>query len=220
MREFSNYVRFKLNDYNSVVCHFVDLSKAFDTVDHGLLLESLWMSGIRGDLHEWFKHYLSERSFRVVFSSDVVDLVPLSCGEPQGSILCPLVFTIRQRCGHSFTKWSVLHLRGRFGRCYCLGWRCIRLSAFKTNNLQVWTHDKKLIINHQETKVMHIRSPHLKTNYTPCIIHDHNCLHVMGLSGGVCLCRATLEIVDTFCFTALYTDCLFCGLRQSTFAWS
>ena len=73
---------------------FLDLSAAFDTVDHGLLLDRLKDSGVEGLALEWLDSYLSSRTQSVVigdYSSDPEDLL---CGVPQGSVLGPLLFLI------------------------------------------------------------------------------------------------------------------------------
>ena len=73
---------------------FLDLKKAFDTVDHQLLLTKLEYIGIRGHALEWFKSYLVNR-FQVVYTNGVLsEKAILRCGVPQGSILGPLLFLI------------------------------------------------------------------------------------------------------------------------------
>jgi len=71
---------------------FIDLSKAFDTVDHGILLSKLKHYGINGLMYEWIKKNLSNRGqFVINKESGVLDI---KCGVPQGSILGPLLFLI------------------------------------------------------------------------------------------------------------------------------
>ena len=71
----------------------LDLSAAFDTVDHGTLLEVLSLRfGITGSVLEWFKFYLTGRTQTVTISSDTSAAVPLVCNVPQGSMIGPLLF--------------------------------------------------------------------------------------------------------------------------------
>ncbi len=73
---------------------FVDLSKAFDTVDHTILLKCLSKIGMSVNAIEWFKNYLSSRYQCVTCEGIVSGEAELIVGVPQGSILGPLLFTI------------------------------------------------------------------------------------------------------------------------------
>jgi len=77
-----------------LVLLYIDLSAAFDTVDHKILLHRLQSSfGITGTALKWFKSYLSERSQRVFLEGCFSESSRLPHGIPQGSCLGPLLFT-------------------------------------------------------------------------------------------------------------------------------
>ena len=73
---------------------FIDLSKAFDTVNHQLLLAKLPYFGIQGSYINWFKSYLSNRQQYVTYNDKKANIRTISCGVPQGSILGPLLFLL------------------------------------------------------------------------------------------------------------------------------
>ena len=83
-------IRKNLDEGNIGCGIFVDLQKAFDTVEHDILLSKLEHYGVRGLGNEWFKSYLSNRKqYGYGYYSNLVDV---KFGVPQGSVLGPLLF--------------------------------------------------------------------------------------------------------------------------------
>ena len=83
-----------LNNKKHHLSIFVDLRKAFDTVNHSILLQKLHYYGIRGIAHAWFKSYLENRQQRVKIGTYVSTPTTLNIGVPQGSILGPILFIL------------------------------------------------------------------------------------------------------------------------------
>ena len=73
---------------------FVDLEKAFDTVNHKILISKLKYYGFQENTLSWLTSYLSNRTHKVTLNGEISDSKPVSCGVPQGSILGPLLFLI------------------------------------------------------------------------------------------------------------------------------
>ena len=87
--------KLKNNDQGQYSCAvYLDLSKAFDTVDKNILLKKLYHYGIRGTPLQLFDSYLTNRKQAVIINSVLSDLLPIELGVPQGSNLGPLLFLI------------------------------------------------------------------------------------------------------------------------------
>ena len=144
----------------------LDLKKAFDTVDHRILLRKLYAYGIRGALLKWFESYLTGRTQYVAFNGTNSDIHYVKCGVPQGSILGPLLFILYMNdiCSVSKLLFTLLYADDT----------CVMLSGKDLNDLIAvlnvelislcdWLKSNKLSLNTQKTFFMVFHRARLKS---------------------------------------------------------
>lgn len=161
-----------------VVGIFLDLKKAFDTVDHGILLKKLYAIGIRGNVHEWFKSYLHNRSQYVVYNNATSECHTITHGVPQGSILGPLLFLLYI---NDFSRASDLLFSIIFaddtsvflqGTCYDT---IIDIMNEELKKIGLWLRANKLTINLKKTHYMVFHRAKIK-NTTKIVTIDDTCI--------------------------------------------
>ena len=91
---FANRVLNSLNNGKFNISIFIDLKKAFDTVNYSILLDKLEHNGVRGTALKWFRNYLVRKQYVVTGGEAISDILTMLCGIPQGTVLGPLLFLI------------------------------------------------------------------------------------------------------------------------------
>lgn len=163
-----------LDSGNYVLGVFLDLSKAFDTVDHNILLSKMHLYGIRGIAHNWFKSYLDSRSQYVVFNDAKSDTSYIRCGVPQGSILGPLLFLLYVNDLVNISANILPILFADDTNLFLVGTDLDQLITSMNNELKLlieWINTNKLVLNVSKTNYMIFctRGKSVATNLNVCI---------------------------------------------------
>ena len=90
----TEYIKKELDNSNFVGGIFIDLEKAFDTVNHNILCGKLSYYGFRGKIVNLIKYFLVHRSQHASTNGEISSDIEINCGVPQGSTFCPLLFLI------------------------------------------------------------------------------------------------------------------------------
>jgi hypothetical protein len=141
---------------------FLDLSKAFDTLDHNILLGKLFHYGVRGVTLDWFRSYLTNRSQFTQFQSVASTKLQITCGVPQGSILGPLLFLVYMNditavCKKSKTILFADDTNMLFDDVSLDNLIC--KTNIEINTIFKWFNANKLSRNTDKTKLIIFKSP-------------------------------------------------------------
>ena len=162
---------------------FIDLTKAFDTVDHQIMLCKLSEIGLSETALHWFRSYLTGRQQRTSCGNELSEELPVTHGVPQGSILGPLLFVIYINNLPNVLNSCYASLYADDTVIYCYGTSSKELSDKLNNDLlgvAKWLHDHKLTLNLDKTKCMLIgsnRKRESKVDLTVSIL-DHSISNV------------------------------------------
>ena len=153
-------------DRNNFGCGlFIDLQKAFDTVNHNILLQKLEHYGIRGSTHCWFKSYICNRKQFVSINGHSSSLSTISAGVLQGSVLGPLQFLIYINDLPNSSQFLSFFLFADDTNIYCES-ENLQLLIRKVNRelkkVKLWLDSNKLALNIEKTNFVIFHSPRRK----------------------------------------------------------
>ncbi len=156
---------------------FVDFSKAFDMVDHNLLLIKLKKYNFHDNSLAWFKSYLSNRKQIVKINNTFSDTGNVDCGVPQGSILGPILFLIfiNDLPLYNSLSGTSLFADDVTDSTSSENLHCVK-KQLQTNadNIQGWSKSNRMVINTKKTNTMLLGTKQkLKT-----IPNSSNCLNI------------------------------------------
>ena len=148
---------------------FVDLQKAFDTVDYEILLAKLNHYSICGASNDWFRSYLSDCQQYVSINGYDSGLTKLNCGVPQGSVLGPLLFLLYINDLNQAIKFCKVHHFADDTNLLYLGKSIKKLNKFVNidlKNLVNWLNANKISLNVKKTEMVIFKSKRKKFNDT------------------------------------------------------
>ncbi len=160
-------IREELNDKKFVCGVFIDLEKAFDTVNHQILLKKLVHYGVRGIANNWFSSYLHKRSQRVKLGDNSSGFLDINCGVPQGSILGPLLFLIYINDMRRAVNHSTIHHFADDTNLLCSEKDPLILRTKMNNDLRLifeWLCANRLSLNVSKTEFIIFKPPKKKLN--------------------------------------------------------
>ncbi|CAB3992510.1 Hypothetical predicted protein [Paramuricea clavata] len=159
----------------------LDLKKAFDTVDHPILLKKLEMYGVDPNSINWFRSYLTGRNQCTSINGTLSSLLPVTCGVPQGSVLGPLLFLIYINDLQACLSTSSLMMYAD-DTCLTVSSNDPKDLELKLNNelrkVQTWLRANKLTLNLATSiykAVNNLYPNELNTIFEPTSqVHSHN----------------------------------------------
>jgi hypothetical protein len=195
-----------LNSKFNVGGVFVDITKAFDAVDHDLLLNIMWFAGFRGSIWNWFSSYLGNRVQCVKVNEFYSSFKPIVYGVPQGSVLGPILFLIfiNSLCCGPF-KGSVTSFADDTAFCYNSQTQNILQTdmQYDLDLLKIWFTFNKLTLSNKTKFVLFSlrdRASSIEHLTYKCV----SCL--MSLSTFPCNRCMNIDRVDNIKYLGIFID--------------
>lgn len=211
LSQFSEDMNSSLDQGHQVLALFIDYKKAFDTLDHEVLLQAMDECGIRGPTKCWFQNYLSGRTLQTSISGVVGKEAAVNLGVPTGSVYGPVGYVMHVNSVSNVVVKCRVYM---YADDMCLMYSSKNIQEVRAvlqadfDNITRWAHDNGIILNLSKTKVMHVHSPHnlvaknVDKDDIGIVGHTYECMHVRNTN---CVCEK-LEYVDRFKYLGLWVD--------------
>jgi hypothetical protein len=189
LMEMYDKISFAIDNGKFAIGIFIDLLKAFDTLNHNILSNKLQYYGVRGAALDWFRSYLTNRKQCVYLNGVYSSFKPIDCGVPQGSILGPLLFILY--INNIIACSSVLNLilfADDTNLFYSNANICelVKIVNEELLKLSDWFRANKLSLNAKKTSFMmfgnkHILNDQLLFKLDGCILERTPCTKFLGV---------------------------------------
>jgi hypothetical protein len=182
---------------------FVDMTKAFDRVDHAILLKKLYCCGFRGLIYSWLCSYLSDRSQVVRVNRQLSGELTITAGVPQGSVLGPLLFLVyvngilRRPFVGSLTAFA-----DDFSFVYSGSSKQANISGIEhdLDLLAEWLKAHNLLLS-EKTKIVHFRDSQQLSDALP--FHDYGCNKALTCTSSGCF---KISVVNEIRYLGILID--------------
>ena len=177
-----NDILWALNQRKIVILILLDMSAAFDTVNHSILLDRLQHDfGVTGKALSWFQSYLSNRTYSVAINGTQSNAITLDCGVPQGSVLGPILFNVYTNQLGSIARENGATYHGyaydtQLYAAFTLNdmSNSIVQTEVCVNTVRSWILNNNLMINDDKTELIILGSKHHVQQTEPFTFHIGN----------------------------------------------
>lgn len=206
LANFADEIYNHLDKKKHILIVFIDYSKAFDTLSHTTINVKNDLCGIRGPLQRLLQNYHKNRKSLVKIDNVDSTQFLITEGTAQGSVIGPIEYliyvndmpSVAQKCSmYQFADdTAIIAAHNDLTEAQ-------KMLQDDFNSICKWSHDAGLVLNTDKTKLLHVRSSHIKSPHSPTITaHTHDCMHSRCSS----CCCPSLELVRHIKYVGLIVD--------------